>query len=118
MVVRWLTKLWSRERPPTPPILLRVKEPDGDAPAVLDIESRWAPGGHRIDRSVRTADGLAVVHWLGEQDEVELTVRSTLGQTTLTVRKEESQGRTFDLRLGHLDPATVDERLQTSASGY
>lgn len=118
MVVRWLTKLWSRERPPTPPVLLRVKEPDGDAPVVLDVESRWAPGGHRIDRSVRTADGLAVVHWLGEQAEVELTVRSALGQATLTVRKEESRGRTFDVRLAHLDAAAIDERLRSSASGY
>jgi len=95
-----------------------VKEPDGDAPLVLDVESRWAPGGHRIDRSVRTADGLAVVHWLGDQDEVELTVRSALGQATLTVHRQESNGRTFDLQLAHLDARAIDDRLQSSASGY
>ena len=98
MLVRWWKSLWGRERP-TLPVLLRVTDVDGAAPPVLDVESRWMPSGRRLERSLRTADGLTAIHWLGEQDAVEITLRSALGAATLRVAREASRGRTLPVQL-------------------
>ncbi|MCA9610210.1 MAG: hypothetical protein H6719_35410 [Sandaracinaceae bacterium] len=115
MPVRWLKGLLSRERP-TPPILLRVVDADGEAPFLLDVSLRWSPSNRCLDRSLRTADGLAVVHWLGEEDEVELTVRSSIGSAVLTVTRAESVGRTIPVELSSAEAWNDDERVVTSAS--
>lgn len=118
MLVRWWKSLWGRERP-TLPVLLRVTDVDGANPVVLDVESRWLPSGRRLERSLRTADGLTAIHWLGEQDEVQLTVRSALGVATLTVPRAASRGRTFPIQLvAHAqgEPGAPDPRLVGGAS--
>lgn len=104
MLVRWWKSFFGRERP-TLPVLLRVTDVDGAAPPLLDVETRWRPSGRRLERSLRTADGLAVVHWLASEDEVELTVRSVLGIATVTVPRLESRGRTIAVRLAPGGPA-------------
>lgn len=98
MLVRFLKSLWGRARP-TPPILLRVTDPSGAPPPVLDVETRWRPSGQRGERSVRTADGLALVPWLAEQEEVELVVRGAHGTATVTVLRASAGGPTLPVRL-------------------
>ncbi|MEZ4339251.1 MAG: hypothetical protein R3B82_21735 [Sandaracinaceae bacterium] len=116
--MRWWKSLWTREGP-TLPVLLRVTDVDGVPPVVLDVESCWQPSGRRFERSLRTADGLTAIHWLGEQEEVELTVRSALGVARLRVPRAASRGRTFPIQLvAHAqgEPGAPNPRLVSGAS--
>lgn len=124
--MRWLRKLWGGEAPPPTPVLLRVTDPEGQTPLVLDIEARWLPSGRRVDRSVRTAEGLCVVHWRGEEEAVELHVRGVDCEARVTItRDREDRGRVSELRLREvaplapppaLEPATLDAEVPTGLS--
>lgn len=104
--MRWLRKLWGREAPPPTPVLLRVTDAEGETPPVLDIEAHWLPSGRRVGRSVRTAEGLCVVHWRGEEQSVELVLRSVSGEARVSVdRDREDRGRVREVRLAVVSPS-------------
>lgn len=115
--MRWLKKLWSKEAAPPAPVLLRVTDARGKTPPVLDVEARWLPSGRVIARSVRTADGLCVVHWRGDEDSVELRLRGVAGEIELTVeRARADRGRVTELTLTPAPaPETVSPRLRASS---
>jgi hypothetical protein len=98
--VRWLRKLWSSEAAPPAPVLLRVAEPGGAAPGTVTVEATWFPSGLTFERRHRTAEGLCVVPWVGEERRVELTVRTSAGRRDLSVHRDRADGgRVHDLRL-------------------
>ena len=117
MFVRWLKSLFGRSSP-TPPILLRVAEPDGDAPPLLDVETRWMPSGRTLARSVRTADGLCVLHWLADDDRVEITVRSTMGMAVLDHHRSESHGQATRVQLLSTGVSAPSEVLESASSVF
>ena len=99
--MRWLKNLWSPEKPPPSPVLLRVTEPCGSAPGAVTVEATWLPSGRRVAREHRTAEGLCVIPWMGDEREVELEVRTGAGSSALAVRRDRPDGgRVHDLRLG------------------
>lgn len=98
--VRWLRKLWSAEASPPAPVLLRVADPCGAAPGTVTVEATWFPSGLSAARRHRTAAGLCVVPWRGDEHRVELTVRTPAGVTDLRVHRDRPDGgRVHDLRL-------------------
>jgi len=99
MFVHWLKSLFGRRSTPVPPILMRVAEPDGGAPPLLDVQTRWLPSGRTRERSLRTADGLCVLHWLPEDDVVEITVRSTRGMAVVEHHVSDSGGPVIPVQL-------------------
>lgn len=78
--MRWFRRLLGSEggAPPSP-VLLRVQAPCGSPAAAVDVRARWLPSGRTTQRSHRTADGLCVVSWMGDEERVELTLRCELG---------------------------------------
>ncbi len=114
--MRWL-KSWFGAGPPPTPVLLRVLDAAGRPPPVLDIETRWAPSGRRAERTVRTAEGLCVVHWVGDEDEVELRIRGVDAEARLSVqRARRDGGRVREVRLTPAPaPAELSPRLSASS---
>ena len=115
-IVRWLKRLFVRASHPTPPILLRVAEPDGSAPALLDVEMRWLPTERVMERSVRTADGLCVLHWRAHDNAVEITVRSAHGAGSIVLHRASSDGAVEAVQLHRQAPQPSSERLESAVS--
>ena len=85
---------------------------------MLDIEAHWLPSGRRVDRSVRTAEGLCVVHWRGEERAVELHVRGVSGEARVTVSRErEDRGRVSELRLTAAAPTATPAAMEAAREG-
>lgn len=98
--MRWLKKLWSPEAAPPAPVLLRVVDREGAAPSTVTVEATWFPSGRTASRRHRTAAGLCVVPWLGDERRVELTVRAGAARRALSVHRDRPDGgRVHDLRL-------------------
>jgi hypothetical protein len=91
--------LFARAAPPAP-VLLRVAEPCGAPPAAVDVEATWSPSGRRALREHRTASGLCVIPWLGDEDRVRIEVRTETGAIALEVARDRADGgRVQDVRL-------------------
>ena len=81
-------------------MLLRIAAPCGSAPREVEVAARWLPSQRRIDRAHRTAAGLCVLPWLGDEEAVELTVRTAGARAMVEVRRDRADGgRVLDLRL-------------------
>jgi hypothetical protein len=98
--VRWLVELFFEKSGPPPPVLLRVAEPGGSTADAVDVEATWSPSGRRAVRAHRTAAGLCVIPWLGDEDRVHLEVRSETGAVALEIARDRLDGgRVQDVRL-------------------
>lgn len=96
--VRWLLKHFTHA-PPPPPVLLRVAEQSGARPAAIDVECTWYPSGRTASRRHRTASGLCVIPWYGEEERVELRVRTERGSAAIEVDRDRSDGRVREVEL-------------------
>ena len=103
--------------------MLRVLDSRGTTPPLLDLEMRWYPSERRVARSVRTAEGLCVVHWRGDEAEVALVVRGAEGEAQTRLRRDRADAhRVVELRLAAPAPAEPDpeeagsERVERPAS--
>ncbi|MGE0792166.1 MAG: hypothetical protein AB7S26_41220 [Sandaracinaceae bacterium] len=114
--MEWFKRLWVRDTPDSP-LLLRVTEPGGGAPIVLDIEAKWLTSGREIARTIRTADGLCVVPWFSGEEAVELLVRGLGCEARLLVRADrDDAGRVHDLSLIAAPmPTELSPRLRASS---
>jgi hypothetical protein len=81
-------------------MLLRVAEPSGDLPSVLDVEVTWMPSGARVARRHRPAHGLCVIPWLGREERAHLAIRSASGEARMEIdRDRPDEERVFKLAL-------------------
>lgn len=87
--VRWLKRLFAGDAPPSP-VLLRVAASGGSS--VVSVHATWSPSGRRTSRSLRTAAGLCVMPWLGDEEGVELAIRTDRGAAALTLRRDRPDG--------------------------
>lgn len=87
-----MVELFITKAGPPPPVLLRVAEPCGSAPEAVDVEAIWSPSGRRALREHRTAAGLCVIPWLGDEDRVRLEVRTEAGAMALEVARDRLDG--------------------------
>lgn len=106
--MRWLVDLLFAKAAPPPPVLLRVADPCGAPPDAVDVEATWSPSGRRALRAHRTASGLCVIPWLGDEDRVRLEVRTETGAMALEVARDRLDGgRVQDVRLTPRDVAAA-----------
>lgn len=89
-LVRWLKRLFNAA--PPPPVLLRVAEPTGSPAATVDIAITWYPSGLTATRRHRTAAGLCVIPWLGDEARADLAVRGSGGAASLMVDRDRADG--------------------------
>src|SRR5690348_9626701 len=95
--VRWLRRLFS-ESPPPMPLLLRVADPRGQHLSEVEVQTTWVPSGVSFVRRHRTASGLCVIPWLGEEDGVLVEVRAGAAARSLrVVRDREDSERAFEV---------------------
>lgn len=98
--MRWLKRLFT-EAPPPPPVLLRVADPTGAPAPVVDVEVTWFPSRLEGARRHRTAQGLCVIPWLGDEASARIAVRTERGEAVLEIdRDRDEPDRVRDLALG------------------
>ncbi len=99
--MRWLERLFSRDKPPPPPVLLRVAEA-GARPSDVDVECTWYPSGRTASRRHRTASGLCVIPWYGDEERVHVRLRTHRGSHGALEldRDRHDQGRVMEIDLG------------------
>ncbi len=85
--VRWLKRLFS-EAPPPPPVLLRVAEPSGAPAPIVDVAVTWFPSRLEGARTHRTAQGLCVIPWLGDEERARIAVRTGSGEAVLELDRD------------------------------
>ncbi|MEQ8891494.1 MAG: hypothetical protein RLO52_25515 [Sandaracinaceae bacterium] len=69
-----------------------MQAPGGSPASAVDVRARWLPSGRTTERSHRTADGLCVVSWMGDEERVELTLRSEVGGAALELHRDRPDG--------------------------
>ena len=63
------------------------------------VELKWLPSDRRIRRQVIASDGLCMLPWLGDEEQVSIVVRSASGRSETTVQRAGNDGRVIDLSL-------------------
>lgn len=97
--MRWLKRLFT-EVPPPPPVLLRVADPSGAPAPIVDVEVTWFPSRLEGARRHRTAHGLCVIPWLGEEERARIAIRSDSGEAVLEIERDRDEpDRVRDLSL-------------------
>ncbi|UJR78981.1 hypothetical protein [Sandaracinus amylolyticus] len=87
------------ERPPAPPLLLRVRAGSGAIPEQVELVITWA-SGRRDQRSVFAAQGLCIVPWRVGENAVQIGVRALGGRGALRVSaRENASGSVHEVRL-------------------
>lgn len=63
MLFDWLHKTFSLGSKPAFPALLRVRNPSGKPVDQVHISGVFSPGGHLLEKTLTTANGLCMVEW-------------------------------------------------------
>jgi hypothetical protein len=67
---------------------------------MVDIDVTWYPSGLTATRRHRTAAGLCVIPWLGDEARADLAIRGRGGEATLLVHRDRADsGRVRELAL-------------------
>lgn len=99
MGVRWWKRLFADEAPPRP-VLVRVADPSGALLGSVDVEVTWYPSGARAGGRHRTAAGLFVIPWRGDEKRAALRIRAREGEAFVEVERDRSDGdRVHELSL-------------------
>lgn len=87
------------ERPPAPPVLVRVRATSGAVPETVALDVTWA-SGRRESRTVFAAQGLCILPWRDAERGVAITVRALGGKADLSVSaRDNAAGTAHEIRL-------------------
>ena len=96
--VTFLRRLFG-EKPPAPPVLVRVRASSGAVPETVALDVTWA-SGRRESRTVVAAQGLCILPWRESERGVELVVRALGGRADLRLSARDNAGGTaHEIRL-------------------
>lgn len=86
-------------REPVRPLLVRVRSSAG-APAIVEVEARWAPSGRTLRRRIHTERGLFLLAWQEGARSVELRLEAAGATRDLTLEvADTTSGAALDVDL-------------------
>lgn len=103
-MLRFLKRWWARggfwgRDPGHPPVLVRLRTPNGFAEGPVELQATWHPSGTTATLRVSAAQGLCVVPWNGSR-RVDLRLSHATHRGQVALYKEDVElGGTHDVWL-------------------